>query len=102
MSTKLQEVLLRPRQCAADWLAFQAHDLADLARQTNNANLLVFACLEARNAIEQLWCVILEVINGKPLDEESLEKCRKRQDGFLAAIRDAEPRYRQFSRFTAI
>jgi hypothetical protein len=30
------------------------------------------------------------------------EKCRRRRNGFLAAIREAEPRYRQLSRFTAI
>ena len=102
MSTNLEEVLLRPRQCAADWLVIHARDLADLAKRTNSMTLLVFACLEARNAIEQLWCEILMVLHGGTISRKLFEKCRRRRDGFLAAIGDAECRYRQLSRFTMI
>ncbi len=99
---KLAEILSRPRQCAADWLTIQARDLAVLARATQNPSLLVFACLEARNAIEQLWYELVMLIHGGTIARELYEKCRKRRDGFLAAIREAEPRYRQLSKFTAL
>jgi len=101
-SLKLEEIITRPRQCAADWLVIQARDLGRLSKQDNNTTLLVFACLEARNAIEQLWYELAMVIYGGSMGHEIYEKCRRRRDGFLAEIGDAEPRYRQLSRFTTI
>ena len=102
MSATLEEILLRPRQCAADWLVIHSRDLAAAAKQSGSATLLVFACLEARNAIEQLWFELLMLIHGGAMDRELFEKCRRRRDGFLAAIGEAEPRYRRLSRFTAV
>lgn len=100
--SKLGDILCRPRICAADWLVIQARDLAAFAQETTNPTLLVFSCLEARNAIEQLWSELLIVIYGGSVDRKFFEKCRRRRDGFLAAIKEAAPRYRQLSRFTAI
>ena len=42
------------------------------------------------------------LIHGGTIARDLYEKCRKRRDGFLAAIAEAEPRYRQLSKFTAL
>lgn len=96
----LEQILSRPRKCEADWLVVQARDLALIAEPSNNASVLIFACLEARNAIEQLWFEILMVIYSGSIEFDLFEKCRRRRDGFLAQINDAEPQYRKLSRFT--
>lgn len=99
---KLEEILTRPRQCASDWLVIQARDLGQTSKENNNPTLLVFACLEARNAIEQLWYELAMLIYGGAMSYAIYERCRRRRNGFLAEIDAAEPRYRQLSRFTAI
>ena len=102
MTNSIESILLRQRQCASDWLIIQARDLSLAAQSNGNTTILVFACLEARNAIEQLWFELLMVIHGGSISHNMFEKCRRRSDGYLAAIGDAEPRYRLLSRFTAI
>jgi len=102
MNTNLEQLLLQPRQCASEWLAMQAHQLSEIGKNSVSPTLVVFACLEARNAIEQLWCEILLLIHGGAISRQLFEQCRKRQGGFLAAIQDAEPKYRQLSKFTEI
>jgi hypothetical protein len=103
MSMKsLDQLLLSPRICAADWLILQSHDLSSLARASGSTNLLVFSCLEARNAIEQLWFELLMVIQGGSMSKDLFEKCRSRRDGYLAAIGEAEPKYRLLAQFTAL
>jgi hypothetical protein len=99
---ELLHVLLRPRQCAADWLIIHAQDLASVAERRASTNLLIFACLEARNAIEQLWAEILVVLRSGEISLEFIEEIRHRRDGFLAAIRDAEPNYRKLVRFSML
>jgi hypothetical protein len=99
---QLENTLCRERKCEADWLILQARDIAELARQTTNPSLLVFSCLEARNAIEQLWFELLMVIFGGSMERDLFDKCRKRRDGFLAAIHEAEPQYRLLAQFTAL
>lgn len=99
---QLEDTLCRERICEADWLILQARDIAALARQTNNPSLLVFSCLEARNAIEQLWFELLMVIYGGSMERDLLSKCKKRRDGFLAAIHEAESQYRRLAQFTAL
>jgi hypothetical protein len=99
---QLEDTLCRKRICEADWLILQAREIAELARQTTNPTLLVFSCLEARNAIEQLWFELLMVIYGGSMERDIFNKCRKRRDGFLAAIHEAEPQYRLLAQFTAL
>lgn len=99
---QLEDTLSRKRQCQADWLILQARDIADLARQTSNPSLLVYSCLEARNAIEQLWFELLMVIHGGSMAHTLFDQCRKRRDGFLAAIHEAEPKYRLLAQFAAL
>lgn len=99
---ELLEVICRPRQCEADWLVVQAYDLALLAKEGFNSTLLIFACLEARNAIEQLWFELLMVIHEGEMSCVLFDKCRRRRDGYLASIKESEPLYRKLSSFTAI
>lgn len=99
---ELIEVLLQQRTCAADWLVIHARDLAALAERRTNSNLLIFACVEARNAIEQLWFEILVVLRKGKVTLEFVEEIRHRRDGFLAAIREAEPNYRKLVRFSML
>jgi hypothetical protein len=99
---ELIEVLLRQRSCAADWLVIHARDLAALAERRTSSNLLIFACVEARNAIEQLWFEILVVLRSGEITLKFVERIRRRRDGFLAAIREAEPNYRKLARFSML
>jgi len=99
---RIASILLRERKCDSSWLMIQANDLAVQAKETQNSSILVFGCLEARNAIEQLWFEILMLIHSGSMSRELFDQCRRRRDGFLAAIGEAEPRYRQLSRFTAL
>lgn|GEM_PF-5643925 len=99
---ELIEVILRQRTCAADWLVIHARDLAALAERRANSNLLIFGCVEARNAIEQLWFEILVVLRKGEVTLEFIEEIRHRRDGFLAAIREAEPNYRKLVRFSML
>jgi hypothetical protein len=96
---ELVQVLLRQRACAADWLVIHAEQLAGVAERRASSNLLIFACLEARNAIEQLWFEILVVLRSGQVTLEFVERIRHRRDSFLAAIREAEPNYRKLVRF---
>ncbi len=98
----LSTLLLRPRRCAADWLIIHARDVAALAERFSSANLLVLACLEARNSIEQLWFEILAVLHAGEITRDFLNDVRSRREGFLAAIRDAEPNYRKLVRYSAL
>src|ERR1700731_3511247 len=99
---QVAEVLLRERSCASDWMIIQANDLARLAAELGSSNLLVFAAVEARNAIEQLWFDILLVLHRGEVTLDFVDSVRRRRDGFLAAIRDATPNYRKLVRFSAM
>jgi hypothetical protein len=98
----LIEILNRPRQCAADWLVIQANGLANEAEAAHNPTLLVFSCLEARNAIEQLWAELLAVVHGGAVSKELFDRCRRQRDGFLAEIHRAEPQIYKLARFGAL
>ena len=102
MQNFINSLLLEPRQCRSDWLILQAKKLSDAAKQTNSTTLMIFSCLETRNAIEQLWFEILLIVHGEGLTEEYFLKCRKRRDGYLAAINEAAPQYRKLSAFSAL
>jgi hypothetical protein len=99
---QVAKVLLRDRLCASDWLIIQAHDLAVLAAETRKATLLVYAALEARNAIEQLWFDILLILHRGEVTMQFVEEVRRRRDGVLAAIRSAAPEYRKLVTFSAL
>ena len=71
---ELIQLLLRPRGCAADWLVIHARDLAAIAEHRASSNLSIFACLEARNAIEQLWFEILVVLRSGEITLEFVEE----------------------------
>jgi hypothetical protein len=98
----LSQILSRPRRCAADWLIIQANSLAAVAESSANSTLLVFSCLEARNAIEQLWADLLTVVHGGAITKELFDRCRRQRDGFLAEIHRAEPKVYKLSRFATL
>lgn len=102
MQNLINLLLLEPRKCQSDWLILQAKKLSDAAKQTNSTTLMIFSCLETRNAIEQLWFEILLIVHGEGLTEEYFLKCRKRRDGYLAAINEAAPQYRKLSAFSTL
>jgi hypothetical protein len=102
MPLSLSRLLLKPRECASDWLIIQAYELACAGQRYSSHSLLVFSCLETRNAIEQLWFEILTLVHDGEMSEDYFHQCRKRSDGFLAAIGQAEPKYRQLSRFSSL
>lgn len=95
-------VLGRPRRCDCGWLAIQCHDLALIAEHEKNANLMIYACLEARNAIEQLWFEIYILLKGGSMAKDEFEQLQKRKDGWAAAIKELEPQYRKMTQFAAI
>ena len=103
MSTEdVAAVVERDRVCAPVWLILQARDLSSLATTGSRASLLVYAALEARNAIEQLWFDILVVLHRGEMTREFVEQVRHRRDGVLAAIREAAPDYRKLVTFSAL
>ena len=102
MQNLINSLLLEPRQCQSDWLILQAKKLSDAAKHTNSTTLMIFSCLETRNAIEQLWFEILLIVHGEGLTEEYFLKCRKRRDGYLAAINETAPQYRKLSAFSTL
>jgi len=102
MTLSFNDVLNRPRQCSADWLIIQAKDLGLVAKDSKNSTALIFACLETRNAIEQLWFEILMLIHSGSMSREMFERCRRRKDGFYAEIRETEPEYRKLFIFTSL
>lgn len=73
-----------------------------MAKKTGSSTLLVYACLEARNAIEQLWFEILMLLKGGEMTREFFEKSQSRTEGFAAAIKEIEPRYRELTQFVKL
>ncbi|MDP1588412.1 MAG: hypothetical protein Q8M07_11750 [Prosthecobacter sp.] len=63
---------------------------------------MIYACLEARNAIEQLWFEIYILLKGGSIAKDEFERIKKRQDGWAAAIKELEPQYRKLTQFAAI
>jgi hypothetical protein len=55
--------------------------LALAAEAHHNANLLVFAALEARNAIEQLWADLLTIVYSGEMTKDLSDRCRRQPDG---------------------
>ena len=101
MTFNIKEVFTSPRECSSDWLILQSKCLLDEASRTRNASTLVYAALEARNAIEQLWFEIVMLLHGGEIDSETLAQCRKK-DGFLNVMRKATPDYYALASFTKL
>jgi len=101
MTFNIKEVFTRSRQCSSDWLVLQSKSLLDEAIRARNASALVYAALEARNAIEQLWFEIVMLLHGGEIDSETLAQCRKK-DGFLNVMRKATPDYYALASFTKL
>jgi hypothetical protein len=101
-SEYIVSLLLQERMCSSDWLVIRGHNLALLANDLENNNLLILAALETRNAIEQLWFDILLVLHRGSIELDFVEGIRRRRDGFLGAIRQAAPEYRKLVRFSSM
>lgn len=92
-------ILHRKRHCKADWLILQAKCLADEAEKNSNASALIYAALESRNSIEQLWFELIMVCQSGRISKQTLQQCRKK-DGIFETMRLTEPYYFKAVQFT--
>lgn len=70
------------------------------AREKGSHTALVYAALEARNAIEQLVFEIVLLASGG-IDEETYRRCKK-VDGAFLVLKRVEPDYRKLVEFTRL
>ena len=94
-------LLTRKRECKADWLALQAECLSRFAKEHGSTTALVYAALEARNAIEQLFLELILTSQSGAISKEMLTECRK-NDGVFRVMEKCEPNYRKMVQFMEI
>jgi hypothetical protein len=96
----LNDILTRERHWQPDWLILQAESLCRFAKEHNSPTALIYAALEARNAIEQLFFTIIWLCRGS-VDDQTLAQCKK-SDGLGQVLKRTEPDYRKMIQFAKI
>jgi hypothetical protein len=91
----------RKRHCDSGWLILQSKCLLDEAVRNSNASALVYAALEARNAIEQLGFEIVMVCHGGQMPKTTFTECRKK-GGVFDVLQRIQPDYRKLVQFTVL
>ena len=66
------------RDVTADWHVMQSRRLIDVAFSRGSSTALVYAALEARNALERLVFEMSVLATGGSLRQTNLALCRKR------------------------
>ena len=94
------EILIQEREWEPSWLILQSECLCRFAKEQNSPTALVYAALEARNAIEQLIFTLIWLCRGT-VDDETLAEC-KGADGLGQVLKRTEPDYRKMIRFAKI
>jgi hypothetical protein len=83
----------------AGWNVIQAATLLTEGRERKCASLVIYAALEFRIAIEQQIFTVIAVASGQEkLDEDMLEKCRKK-DALFRILDEVLPKYSLRCRF---
>ncbi len=98
---KFSQIISEKRHCESAWFIIQAKKLTDLAKEFKSTSALVYAALEARNAVEQLWFELIRTCHRVEISKELLEECRK-TDGIFRVMQETEPDYRKLVRFVSI
>jgi hypothetical protein len=96
---QFSEILTQKRECTSDWLIIQAECLVRFAKEKVSATALVYAALESRNAIEQLFLEMIGTCRVGKLDEKLIKECQK-TEGVFRQLKVCEPDYWKLVRFT--
>ncbi len=76
---EIKDILARKRECDSSWLILQAESLCRLAKENGNCSALVYAALETRNAIEQLFFDLAYLCRpASGFARKDWEACRKK------------------------
>lgn len=99
---EINELLTRKRECDSSWLILQAESLCRYAKEKGSCTALVYAALETRNAIEQLFFNLVFLCRpASGLTRRDLEECKKKGGVFRVFARFA-PDYRKRVEFTQL
>ena len=93
------ELLSGRRGVTSDWYFDQAEDLLNVALQHDSATALVYAAVEARNALERFVLEMALLATGSPLSEAQLRTAQRR-DGAFQLLDQAANNYRRHLEFT--
>lgn len=92
--------LERKRECDSSWLILQAESLCRFAKESGSCTALVYAALETRNAIEQLFFDLIYLCRPTGgLTRRDKEECKKKGGVFRVFARFA-PDYQKRVQFT--
>lgn len=98
---RFSKIFLEKRHCESDWFILRSKDLIDLAKRHNSLSALIYAALEARKAVEQLWFELIVACHKGKISKKLVEECRK-TDGIFRVMQKTEPDYRKLVRFCSI
>jgi len=98
-TSPMNELLLKPRQVTTGWLVVQSESLLKIAEEKSSHTALIYAALEARNALERVVFELIVVACGAHPPEAIVEHCR-RKDGVFQALGKVIPHYRLHLEFT--
>jgi len=92
--------LERKRECDSSWLILQAESLCRFAKENGSCTALVYAALETRNAIEQLFFELIYLCRpAGGLTRKDKEECKKKGGVFRVFARFV-PDYQKRVQFT--
>ncbi len=93
------ELLTGRRGVTSDWYFDQAEALLEFALQHDGATALVYAAVEARNALERFVLEMALLATGGPLSEDQVRTAQRR-DGAFQLLEQAVNNYRRHLQFT--
>lgn len=92
-------LLTEKRSVTSDWYFDQAEALVEFALQRDSATALVYAALEARNALERFVIEMSLLATGGHLSEVQIRTAQRR-DGAFQLLDQAMSNYRRHLQFT--
>lgn len=93
------DLLSGRRGVTSDWYFDQAEALLEFALQHDGATALVYAAVEARNALERFVLEMALLATGGPLTDEQV-RIAQRRDGAFQLLEQAVNSYRRHLEFT--
>ncbi len=95
----INRLLTEKRGITSDWYFDQAGALLEFALQHDSATALVYAALEARNALERFVLEMSLLATGGHLSEAQIRTAQRR-DGAFKLLEQAMSNYRRHLQFT--
>lgn len=99
---EINDLLTRKRECDSSWLILQAESLCRFAKENGSCTALVYAALETRNAIEQLFFALAYLCRpASGFSRKDREECKKKGGVFRVFAKFA-PDYQRRVEFTQL